>query len=59
MYRRGEQSYFGARVVFGPHGLKTDGTPGIIPEGYADVGTKAAGRKLDGRKWNEMPGVQG
>lgn len=52
---RGDQTYFGARVVAGPQGPMTGTTPGIRPVGIHRVGKHAAGRLLDGREWNQFP----
>lgn len=51
----GKQSYFGARVINGPQGLKTDVTPGIRPASFAEIGKKLAGRMLDGRLHDGFP----
>lgn len=55
--KRGEQSYFGARVVGGPQGLMTGTTAGVRPVSYAKIGKGVAGRLLDGRTWGEFPAV--
>lgn len=53
--RRGDQSYFGARVVNGPQGLMSGTTPGIEPVSFARVGKKIAGRELAGKTWSQFP----
>jgi len=52
---KGKQSYFGARLVPGPQGLKTGCTRGIRSLSFARIGKKYSGCVLDDRWHNEFP----
>lgn len=53
--RRGDQTYFGCRLVAGSSGLRTGVTDGVDPVSIYRVGKKLAGRLLDGRTRDEIP----
>ena len=53
---KGNQTYFGARVVRNKAGQSMTGTtPGIRPISTSKIGKKKAGRLLDGETWSQMP----